>query len=136
MSEPNNWENKNFLDRFFSSIGTFLENFFTWKGELKKFIEWTNKRGLKIEKIEGSSYGEAGFSFWETSKNSSCAKMIITNSKGETQGLYLMAYMFADAGLSKYRFVPAEEIKFDRPYRIVVTRLIPIPISVENSERQ
>ena len=135
MSELNNWENKNFFDKFFSSVGTFLENFFTWKGELKKFIEWTNERGLKIEKIEGCYFTEAGFSYWQTSKNSSCAKMEVTNQKGETEGLYLMAYSWSDAGLSKHRFVPIEEIKFNRPYRIIVTRLVPIENYIENQNK-
>ncbi len=124
MSEFSNGENKHFLERFLSAAAVFFEHLFTWKGYLKKFIEWTNKRGLKIEKIESCSYSEAGFSYWKISKNYACVKMEVSNEKGEKEGLYLLSYRLMDAGLSQYKFVPVEEIKFNNPYRIIVTRLV------------
>ena len=119
------------MSEFFSSVGAFFERLFTWKGELEKFIEWTNKNDLRIVKIEGCSYIEAGFSFSQISRGHSCAKMEIVNSKGENEGLYLMAYNWADAGLSKSRFVPLSEIKFSKPYEIVNNRLVACPVAVE-----
>ncbi len=119
------------FDGFFSSVVTFFERLFTWKGELNKFIEWTNQRDLKIVKIEGCSYTEAGFSFSQISRGHSCAKLEIVNSRGETGGLYLMVFNWADAGLSKSRFVPASEIKFFQPYKIVNNRLVPFSSPVE-----
>lgn len=106
-------------------IFSLFERMFTWKGELKKFVEWTNRRNLKIEKIEGCSYIEAGFSFSQISRGHSCAKMEVVGLEGKSEGLYLMAYDWADAGLSKSRFVPLGEIKFHAPYKIVENRLVP-----------
>lgn len=51
--------------------------------------------------------------------------MEVVNSKGETEGLYLMAFNWADAGLSKSRFVPINEIEFSRPYKIIENQLAP-----------
>lgn len=124
MSQPDAANGESAFGNFFSSVVSFFEKIFTWKGELKKFIEWTNSRQLKIVKIEGCSYIEAGFSFSQTSRGHSCAKMEVVNARGETEGLYLMAYNWADAGLSKSRFVAASEIKFFQPYKIVEDRLV------------
>lgn len=117
---------------FFSSVASFFERLFTWKGELEKFIEWTNRHNLKIVKIEGCSYIEAGFSFTQISRGHSCAKMEVVNACGETEGLYLMAYNWADAGLSKSRFVPIGEIKFHQPYRIINGQLVPFSPGIES----
>ena len=125
MSESKDEEKHDLIDKFFSPVASFIEKIFTWKGELKKFIEWTNCRNLKIVKIEGCSYIEAGFSFSQISRGHSCAKMEVVNARGESEGLYLMAYNWGDAGLSKSRFVPLGEIKFFRPYKIVENQLEP-----------
>lgn len=124
MAETNSFRNQNIFGRIFSAVISFFENLFTWKGELKKFIEWTDRHNLKIIKIEGCLYFEAGFSSSQISRGHSCAKMEVINSKGQTQGLYLMAYNWADAGLSKSRFVPLGEISFSEPYKIVENELV------------
>lgn len=115
---------KNFLHKLYISVIAFFERLFTWKGELKKIIEWTDRNNLKIIKIEGCLYFEAGFSSSQISRGHSCAKMEVVNGKGQTEGLYLMAYNWADAGLSKSRFVPLDEIKFFEPYKIVGNKLV------------
>lgn len=58
--------------------------------------------------------------------------MEVVNLKGESQGLYLMAYNWADAGLSKSRFAPLGEIKFHEPYKIIENQLVPFPQAEEN----
>lgn len=107
-----------------SKIFNFFEGLFTWKGELAKFIEWTEKRNLKITKIEGCSYAEAGFSFSQISQGHSCAKIEVVTETGETQGLYLMMYNWADANLGKSRFVLIGEINFLQPYEIINKKLV------------
>lgn len=109
---------------FFSKIFSFFEGLFTWKRELAKFIEWTEKHNLKINKIEGCSYIEAGFSFSQISQGHSCAKMEVVTTTGEIQGLYLMMYNWADSNLGKSRFVLIEEINFSQSYGIVDGKLI------------
>lgn len=124
MAEIDTIRNENTFEKIFTAVISFFEKLFTWKGELKKFIEWTDRNNLKIIKIEGCSYIEAGFSSLQISRGHSCAKMEVVTNKGEAEGLYLMAYNWADAGLSKSRFVPLSEINFSEPYKIVGDKLV------------
>lgn len=101
-----------------NSLPSYIEKIFTWKGSLKKYIQWTEENNYKILLIEGCSYQEAGFSFFQTSNGYSCAKMKVIDLKGEENGLYLMVYNWADAGLSKSRLVKISDVKFQYPYKI------------------
>ena len=112
------------FSKFFLRIGDFLEKFFSWKGGVKNCIEWTERRGCRIEKIEGSSVREGGFSLWSSSRNTVNLKMEISDADGARQGLYLMHNPFFDSNFALSRFVALEEIQFRNPYRIINDELV------------
>lgn len=114
---------KTFSD-FFLRLGNFFEKLFSWKGGVENCVDWTAKRGYRIERIEGCNPREGGFTLWSASRNTVNLKMEISDAKGARQGLYLMLNPYLDSNFAHSRFVPLEEIRFINPYRIFDGKLI------------
>lgn len=112
------------LSNFVLRLGDFFEKILSWKGGVKNCIEWTEKRGYRIEKIEGSNSRESGFNLWSASRNTINVKMEVVDQNGFKQGLYLMFNPFFDSDFAFSRFVPPEELQFRKPYRIVAGKLV------------
>lgn len=116
----------NAFANFFMRLGDFVERLFTWKGGVKKSLEWATRRGFRIEKIEGSSAREGGFKLWASSRNSVNLKMEISDASGNRQGVYLMLNPLLDSDFAISRFVRAEELQFVNPYRLINGKLVSI----------
>lgn len=59
-------------------------------GRKEDFLKWIESNNYKIEKFEFASFFETGFSYWQVRRDSSCAKAILTDDKGNRKGFYLM----------------------------------------------
>jgi hypothetical protein len=108
--------------------------FFTWRGQLKKIIEWSKKNNYKITAIEGCNRSETDFPSPPTS-DYCCVKIVLIDHKSDYIGAYLLVYVVLDAGFIKHYLVPAQQIKFSSPYKIVNGKLVNYSADEEGKEK-
>lgn len=101
------------LKKLFSDlVSGYSESMGTFLGREKKFLEWAENNEFRIEKFEFASFFETTFSYWQTRRNSYCAKAILLDKANNRKGAYLMTATFHPVVV---KFVPIETIRFKNP---------------------
>ena len=79
----------------------------------EKFFEWARANDYKIEKLEFSSFLEAGFSYWQVPRGHVCAKAILIDQNSEKKGAYLLTGNGQPISSMIVKFVATETLQFN-----------------------